>query len=135
VLARNEVERFLKAVPDLKMRTAFITIYAAGLRVSEVVKLTTRDIDSARMVIIIRQAKGRKDRYVMLSEQLLGIPSTPYGIIIRGAQIAIPFLSPFEKCIEETRSANRPDQQRQRSNRDTRAVECANLMRPSRARP
>ena len=55
------------------MRTAFITIYAAGLRVSEAVKLTARDIDSARMVIIIRQAKGRKDRYVMLSEQLLGI--------------------------------------------------------------
>jgi len=73
VLARDEVERFLKAVPHLKMRTAFITIYAAGLRVSEVVKLTARDIDSARMVIIIRQAKGRKDRYVMLSEQLLGI--------------------------------------------------------------
>jgi integrase/recombinase XerD len=73
VLARDEVERFLKAVPNLKMRTAFITIYAAGLRVSEAVKLTARDIDSARMVIIIRQAKGRKDRYVMLSEQLLGI--------------------------------------------------------------
>jgi integrase/recombinase XerD len=73
VLARDEVECFLKAVPNLKMRTAFITIYAAGLRVSEVVKLTARDIDSARMVIIIRQAKGRKDRYVMLSEQLLGI--------------------------------------------------------------
>src|ERR1700691_236018 len=73
VLARDQVERFLKAVPNLKMRTAFITVYAAGLRVSEVVKLTARDIDSARMVIIIRQAKGRKDRYVMLSEQLLGI--------------------------------------------------------------
>ena len=73
VLARDEVERFLKAVTDLQMRTAFITIYAAGLRVSEVVKLTGRDIDSARMVIVIRQSKGRKDRYVMLSEQLLGI--------------------------------------------------------------
>ena len=63
----------MKAVPNLKMRTAFITIYAAGLRVSEAVMLTARDIDSARMVITIRQAKGRKDRYVMLSEQLLGI--------------------------------------------------------------
>ena len=41
--------------------------------VSEAVKLTGRDIDSARMVIVIRQSKGRKDRYVMLSEQLLGI--------------------------------------------------------------
>jgi site-specific recombinase XerD len=73
VLARDEVARFLKAATDLKMRTAFTTIYAAGLRVSEAVKLTARDIDSARMVIAIRQSKGRKDRYVMLSEQLLGI--------------------------------------------------------------
>jgi len=73
VLARDEVVRFLKAVTDLQMRTTFIAIYAAGLRVSEVVKLTARDIDSARMVITIRQAKGRKDRYVMLSEQLLNI--------------------------------------------------------------
>jgi integrase/recombinase XerD len=73
VLARDEVLRFLKAVPDLKMRTAFITIYSVGLRVSEAVALTARDIDSARMVIAIRQGKGRKDRYVMLSEQLLTI--------------------------------------------------------------
>jgi site-specific recombinase XerD len=73
VMAPDDVVRFLKAVPDLKMRTLFITIYAAGLRVSEAVKLTARDIDSARMVITVRQAKGRKDRYVMLSEQLLGI--------------------------------------------------------------
>ena len=64
---------FLKAVPDLRMRTIFITIYAAGLRVSEVVQLTPGDINSERMVIHVRQAKGRKDRYVMLSEQLLGI--------------------------------------------------------------
>ena len=73
VLSREEVERFLKAVHNLKMRTAFITIYAAGLRVSGGVALTSRDIDSARMVIAIRQGKGGKDRYVMLSEQLLGI--------------------------------------------------------------
>jgi site-specific recombinase XerD len=73
VMAPDHVVRFVRAAADLKMRTLFITIYAAGLRVSEAVKLTARDIDSARMVITIRQAKGRKDRYVMLSEQLLGI--------------------------------------------------------------
>ena len=55
------------------MRTIFITIYSAGLRVSEAVALTAREIDSANMVIHVRQGKGRKDRYVMLSEQLLAI--------------------------------------------------------------
>jgi site-specific recombinase XerD len=73
VLTGDEVVRFLKAVSDLKMRTIFVTIYAAGLRVSEAVALTAKDIDSARMVIVVRQGKGRKDRYVMLSEQLLAI--------------------------------------------------------------
>ncbi len=73
VLSRDEVAQFLKAVPDLRWRTALVTIYAAGLRVSEAVALTIKDIDSARMVIHIRQAKGGKDRYVMLSEQLLDI--------------------------------------------------------------
>ena len=73
VLTRDEVVRLLKAVPDPKIRTALITIYATGLRVSEVVALTGKDINSERMVIEVRQGKGRKDRYVMLSEQLLAI--------------------------------------------------------------
>jgi integrase len=57
VLTGDEVVRFLTAVSDLKMRTIFITIYAAGLRVSEAVALTAKDIDSARMVIALRQAR------------------------------------------------------------------------------
>jgi integrase/recombinase XerD len=73
VLSPEEVARFLNAVADLKHRAAFATVYAAGLRVSEVVALTIDDIDSSRMVIHIRQGKGSKDRFVMLSEQLLGI--------------------------------------------------------------
>lgn len=73
VLSRDEVARFLKAVPELRWRTALVTIYSAGLRVSEAVALTIKDIDSARMVIHIREGKGSKDRYVMLSERLLVI--------------------------------------------------------------
>ena len=73
VLTQEEVVRLLKAEANLKMRTALTTIYAAGLRVSEVVTLTVKDIDSSRMVIHVRQAKGRKDRFVMLSEHLLAI--------------------------------------------------------------
>jgi integrase len=73
VLSADEVVRFLEAVPSLKNRTALTTAYAAGLRVSEVVALKLADIDSGRMVIRVEQGKGRKDRYVMLSAQLLGI--------------------------------------------------------------
>ena len=73
ILSRDEVARFLSALTNLKHRTAFATVYAAGLRISEAVSLTIDDIDSARMVIHVRQGKGRKDRFVMLSEQLLAI--------------------------------------------------------------
>ena len=46
-------------------------IYSAGLRISEVVKLKPEDIDSKRMLIYIKEAKGRKDRYTMLSDKAL----------------------------------------------------------------
>jgi site-specific recombinase XerD len=73
VLSPGEVAQFFQAVTDPKHRALLMTAYAAGLRVSEVVSLRVDDIDSRRMVIRIRQAKGRKDRYVMLSPRLLAI--------------------------------------------------------------
>ena len=76
VLSADEVVRFLEAIPSLKSRTALTTVYAAGLRVSEVVFLKIADIDSQRMVIRVEQGKGGKDRYVMLSPQLLRILRT-----------------------------------------------------------
>ena len=76
VLSADEVVRFLEAIPSLKSRTALTTVYAAGLRVSEVVLLKIADIDSQRMVIRVEQGKGGKDRYVMLSPQLLTILRT-----------------------------------------------------------
>jgi integrase len=72
----DEVVRFLEAIPSLKSRTALTTVYAVGLRVSEVVLLKIADIDSRRMVIRIEQGKRGKDRYVMLSPQLLRILRT-----------------------------------------------------------
>lgn len=73
VLSRDEVVRFLEAVPSLKSRVALTTAYAAGLRVSEVVSIEMSQIDSDRMVIHIAHGKRGKARYVMLSPQLLGI--------------------------------------------------------------
>jgi integrase/recombinase XerD len=71
VLSPEEVARLLEAAPSLKYRAALSVAYGAGLRASEVVSLKIADIDSARMVIRVERGKGRKDRYVMLSEHLL----------------------------------------------------------------
>jgi integrase/recombinase XerD len=73
VLSPDEIVRFLQAVPGLRNRAALTTAYGAGLRVGEVARLETGAIDSSRMLIRIEQGKGGKDRYVMLSPQLLGI--------------------------------------------------------------
>ena len=73
VLSLDETERFFAAILGLKHRAILMTAYAAGLRISEVVSLRIDDIDSKRMVIRIRQGKGGKDRYVMLSPRLLAL--------------------------------------------------------------
>jgi site-specific recombinase XerD len=71
VLSRDEVRQFFAAARRLKGRAMLLTAYAAGLRASEVVGLRVEDIDSQRMLIRVRQGKGQKDRYVMLSPVLL----------------------------------------------------------------
>jgi site-specific recombinase XerD len=73
VLSPDEVRRLLDAAPGLKYRAALSLAYGAGLRASEVVSLKVSDIDSERMVIRVEQGKGRKDRYAMLSDPLLGL--------------------------------------------------------------
>lgn len=73
VLSPAEVVQFLDCVKDPKHRTILTTCYAAGLRISEAVRLTIPVIDSQRMVLRVEQGKGRKDRYVMLSPRLLAI--------------------------------------------------------------
>jgi integrase/recombinase XerD len=71
VLSLDEVSRFLQAIPQLKYRVLLTTIYATGLRASEALRLQVADIDSRLMTIRVRQGKGHKDRYVMLSPKLL----------------------------------------------------------------
>jgi integrase/recombinase XerD len=73
VLSQEEVVHFLNCVDRGKHRVILTTCYAAGLRISEAVRLKATAIDSARMVIRVEQGKGRKDRYVMLSPKLLEI--------------------------------------------------------------
>ena len=71
VLSPDEVLRFLETAPGIKYKAAFSVAYGAGLRVSEIATLKVSDIDSKRMLLRVEQGKGRKDRYAMLSPQLL----------------------------------------------------------------
>ena len=75
VLSAEEVARIIEAAPGpgLRYRAAFSVAYGGGLRASEVTHLKVVDIDSDRMLIRIEQGKGRKDRQVMLSPNLLGL--------------------------------------------------------------
>jgi site-specific recombinase XerD len=73
VLSPAEVAALFQNTPNLKHRAILMTIYAAGLRVSEVINLRVTDIDRQRQLIFIRQGKGHKDRQLMLSPKLLEI--------------------------------------------------------------
>lgn len=75
VLTREEVERLFACSRNLRSRTLLMTTYAAGLRLSEVCALRLSDIESApdRMCLKVRQGKGGKDRYTLLSPRLLEV--------------------------------------------------------------
>lgn len=74
VLSMEEVNQLLGSIDNLKHRVLLKTIYSAGLRVGEVIRLKPEHIESdpSRMVIRVEQGKGRKDRYTVLSRHLLG---------------------------------------------------------------
>jgi len=65
------VLRIFEAISNLKHRALLMMVYSAGLRVGEVVRLQVEDVDSERRLLHVGQGKGRKDRYVMLSEVAL----------------------------------------------------------------
>jgi site-specific recombinase XerD len=73
ILSMEEVTRLLESAANLKHKAALSVAYGAGLRASEVVHLSSTDIDSERMLIRVEQGKGSRDRHAMLSENLLEI--------------------------------------------------------------
>ena len=76
VLSPAEVEHILIMAPSLKARTMLTISYGCGLRAGEVTRLTVGDIDSAQKIIRVMQAKGRKDRNVMLPLDVLALLRT-----------------------------------------------------------
>jgi integrase len=71
ILSPEEVAAIFEACHNLKHKALLMTSYSGGLRLGETLGLLPSDIDSTRMMIRIEQGKGRKDRYVMLSQTLL----------------------------------------------------------------
>jgi len=71
VLSPEEVVQIIDAAKPGRQRVMVQTAYACGLRINELLHLRVTDIDSSRMVVVVRQGKGRKDRLVPLSPRLL----------------------------------------------------------------
>ncbi len=112
VLSPEEVRRLLDAAPGPKYQAALGVAYGAGLRASEIVSLKVGDIDSdsERMAIRVQQGKGRKDRYAMLSPDLLDLLRA-WWVAARDRGVALPggWLFPGQNPVNPltTRQLNR----------------------------
>ena len=79
VLSKEEVQLLFNQIQNLKHRTILVIIYSCGLRISELINLRIKDIDTKRMLIQIRNSKGNKDRQVQLTNQILSLMKKYYN--------------------------------------------------------
>jgi len=100
---QDEITAILNSVDNVKHKTMLMLAYSSGLRVSEVVSIRTKDIDSSRMCILIKQAKGKKDRIVKLSPVLL-VMLREYWSKYRPARNGVLFEGQYEGEPYSTRS-------------------------------
>ena len=113
ILSQQEVKALLEAPRNLGHRAMLSTMYAAGLRVSELVHLKVPDIDSARDAIWVRSGKGRKDRQTLLPPKLLGLLRSywrwkqPTDWLFPGDKPGQPICAPsvFRMCQKAGRTA------------------------------
>jgi integrase/recombinase XerD len=80
VLSRKQVVKLFTAVPSVRDRTVLQIMYASGLRLNEAIQLQVSDIDSEKMLLRVRNGKGAKERYAMLSPKLLEILRAYYRV-------------------------------------------------------
>ena len=71
VFSKNETKNIINSIINIKHKAIISTIYGLGLRISELIDLEIKDIDSDRMLVYIKDSKGSKDRIVMLPQKLL----------------------------------------------------------------
>ena len=73
VLSREEVVRLLGAAVKLKHKAVMMTMYGTGVRIEVCLHLQPKHIDASRMVVHVQRGKGKKDRYLSLSQRLLAV--------------------------------------------------------------
>lgn len=101
VLSKGEVQKIFDATTNLKHKAILMTVYGAGLRVSEVTNLKPGDIDSANMQIHIRLGKGNKDRYTILAKVNLMI-LREYWKLYRPGIWLFPSVNPVDHLSSRT---------------------------------
>jgi len=71
ILSKDEIKKLISVIINKKHLAIVYLLYSGGFRVGEIINLKIKDIDSSRMVIVVRQGKGKKDRFVTLSQKVL----------------------------------------------------------------
>ena len=108
VLSKHEIQTLLNSTNNLKHLTILAVIYSCGLRISELINLKIKDIDSKRMVINIRKSKGNKDRQVQLTNQILHLIRVyykqykPFNYLINGQNCEKYSSSSIQKIIKRS---------------------------------
>ena len=124
ILSAGEAKRLLTMACKLQVRMLLSIGYGAGLRVSEVVKLKVKHIDSALGIIRVEQGKGKKDRQVMLSPETLGLLREWWKVRKTRYNAGVPA---GERWLFPGRRQGRPLTQRQVSRLFHEAVEAAGI--------
>ncbi len=127
VISTDEAKRLLAVAKTLKLRVLLSLAYGCGLRAGEVVRLRVGDIDSAQTIIRIVQAKGRKDRHVMLPPDLLALLRQWWKVRPTRYDRGVP---PSERWLFPGRRLNRPITTRQLSRLFHEAAAAAGITKP-----
>jgi integrase/recombinase XerD len=110
VMSPDETRRLLAVASSLKARVALSLGYGCGLRASEIIRLKVKHIDSAQKIIRIEQSKGRKDRNVMLSPEMLDLLRQWWKVRPTRDDAAV---APGERWLFPGRQRGRPTTTRQ----------------------
>ena len=127
VMSRDEIKRLLAMAANLKLRAMLSLAYGCGLRAGEVVRLKVGDLDGAQNIIRIVQAKGRKDRNVMLPADTLGLLRLWWKERPRRQDRDV---APAERWLFPGRNAGRPLTTRQFARLFQETVKTAGITKP-----